>query len=45
MNQIKIQANFENRDDMQKYYTDPEVADSPVPETFYVKGSWECQGC
>lgn len=35
------QANFENREDMQKYYTDP----AEIPETFYVDGSLECDGC
>jgi len=35
------QANFDGRDDMQKFYTDAEE----IPETFYVDGSFECVGC
>ena len=35
------QANFDGRDDMQKFYTDA----AEIPDTFYVDGSFECVGC
>jgi len=38
------QSNFENRDDMQKFYTDVESEEPAVPVNFYVNGTFSCVG-